>query len=794
MAQDPLNPKDDGKIKLPRIDAGMNKTRPKSVGGGKGADTDPKGEAKPKRRTKQEPALSATTDAPEALQDAMKDGDGSDMAPVPQGAGDNGEDFDPVEKEKLLARIRKRLDRAIKVESDNRKSAVEDLKFKKGDQWPADIQAQRNFDKRPCLTINKIPTFVHQVTNDLRQNRPSINVSPVGDKGDLEGAKMYRGLIRSIERASAADIAYDTAVTGACDCGFGYFRILTEYEDDDGFDQVLVISRVRNQFTVYLDCDRQQPDGSDSKWGFVTEMLPRDEFKEEYPWADEMPFTQGGVGDGTKPWIDKDTIRVAEYYEIKIERKPLVKLSNGWTGWKDQISDDVQALIDEEHVEIIAERMSHSPVVWWYKVTAMDVLEYGPTVFRWIPIVPVIGDEIDIEGKVTYSGIIRNAKDPQRMYNYWKTSETELVALAPKAPFVMEEGQVEGHEPQWKKANTTSYPYLLYKGTNLNGTPAPAPQRQPLVGSPAGIVGAAAGAAQDMMATTGVRFDGTPSNERATDESGRVMQEIRRNSDLGSFHYADNLARSLRHAGRILVDAIPKVYDQRRTLTILREDDKDEMIMLDPGAPKGVGEGKQPNGKAIKIFNPNVGKFGVTVTVGPSYATKRIEASESMLAFTRALPNTAVVIADLIAKNQDWPGAEEMATRLAKVIAQQHPGIMTPDMKDVPPQMQALLTSMDAQIKQLGTERMQMMQLLNDKTADRAMEQDKINKDFESKMTKVLADFESKSEATHQRAIASFEAHLGQEVRALGDSVGQMMELLQKPPAAANNSMEAASA
>src|SRR5216684_1763518 len=297
MAQDPLKPRDDGRVRLPKIDSGMNKLPLNAPDGGKGAKDD-----------KENLALGA-------------------------------EDAD---KEKILARIRKRMERAIKAESDNRQKGLEDLKFKDGDQWPADIMAERSGDKRPCLTINKMKTFVHQVTNDLRQNRPAIHVSPVGDRSDPEVAKMHRGLIRAIERDSHADIAYDTAVDGAASMGWGYVRLHTEYESSKSFDQTIEIRRVRNPFSVYLDPDHQEPDGSDAKWGTVTEMVPRDEFTEKWPRADPMPFTQSGIGEIYKNWITEEEIRIAEYFEVEIEARTLVALDNGHIGWEDELDESVK--------------------------------------------------------------------------------------------------------------------------------------------------------------------------------------------------------------------------------------------------------------------------------------------------------------------------------------------------------------------------------------------------------------------------------------------------------------------
>lgn len=298
MAQDPTKPRDDGRIRLPPVDGAMNKIAPTQRGGGRGA--------------KRQRPVAMRSEA-QAKEDR---------------------------KQEILTRIRKRFDRCMSAESDNRKAAVDDLKFKSGEgQWPADVIAQRNFDKRPTLTINKLPTFVNQVTNGQRMNRPAINVSPVGDRSDVDVAKMFRGLIRAIERDSAADIAYDTAFDGGVSNGFGYWRIMIDYEAPNSFDQKLLIKRIRNPFTVYLDPMHIDPTGADAKYAFVTEVIPREEFKTEFPNADPMPWTAGGFGEEYKSWVSESDIRIAEYFELTEERRKLVHLANGHVGWEDELSD-----------------------------------------------------------------------------------------------------------------------------------------------------------------------------------------------------------------------------------------------------------------------------------------------------------------------------------------------------------------------------------------------------------------------------------------------------------------------
>lgn len=736
---------------MPKVDGGQNKIPPVL-----------KGKKKPKKPGMRKPGTPPATSAANSPNGNADEPDAD--APDPDNKGTTPEpekDEDEEDDADILARALKRFQRCVAWESENRKAALEDLKFKAGDQWPADVAAQRNTDRRPCLTVNKIPTFIHQITNDQRENRPAIHVSPVGDKGDPEAAKIYYGMIRAIERDSSADIAYDTAFDGAVSNGFGYFRILTEFEDPMSRDQVIVIKRIRNPFTVYLDPDHQEPDGADCMYGFVTELVTRSEFKDTWPDADPMPFTAQGTGEMYRDWINSDTIRIAEYFEIKNKKKRLVFLENGWSGLYDDLSDDIKDKVKSKRTLIDFERETEIPTVRWYKLSAKEVLQRTDWLGNSVPIYPVIGNEIDIEGKVKLSGLIRDAKDAQRIVNYAVTAEIELVALAPKAPFIMEEGQVEGHEQEWKQANTKNYPVLFYKGTAVNGTPAPPPQRQPMVGSPAGWIDLKMGAAQDMMATTGIRFDPTQSDKRV-DDSGVAIRELRRSGDLGSFHYVDNLGRTLRRAGRDMLYLIPKVYDSKRIITIIREDDTEEAVQLDPSSHKAFNEVQRPDGKKLKIFNPTMGRYGVTVTIGPSYATKRLEAGESMMAFAKALPNTASMIADLIAKYQDWPGGPEIAARLAKAVP---PQLLTPDQKDIPPQLQAVMQNMDAQIKQLTQHLQQAMAALNDKDKDRAIALEKIGKDFEAKVLGVM-----------QKAEDSAQKHVGFHIQNLARDVNDLRE------------------
>jgi hypothetical protein len=736
--QDPFRPREKSGIGMPAVLPGMNRIAPARIQGSKGSKNE------------------------QEMLGSKKRGKGED-------------------DQKLLTRAQKRMERAINAESENRAAGLEDLNFLAGKQWPSEVAAQRNIDHRPCLTINKLPTFVNQVVNPLREDRPTINISPVGERSDREVAKMYRGLIRAIERDCFAPIAYDQGLTNAAGApGWGYWRVNLEYEAPDSFNQVISVGLIMNPFTVYCDPSHIQPDASDMKWCFVTEMIPKQQFEDDYPDIDPIPYQQVAIGDSLKDWIGKDEVRIAEYFEFKSHMRTLVELDNGHVGWEDELDDLVRAKLKRGTFQIVDEREADDPTLKHYKLTAHDVIDETEWPGKWIPIVKCLGNVINVEGKNKISGIVRNAKDPQRMYNYWKTAETELIALAPKAPWIMEEGQVEGHEDEWRMANIRSNPYLTYKGTSIAGRPAPPPQRQQFAGVPAGVVQAQAGAAQDMMATTGVRFDATL-GERMMDESGKAIREIRRSGDIGSTHYGLNYGWSLRHTGEIFVDLIPKIYSAKRMVTILREDDTEEQVVVDPHLAKPSMEQRRPDGKIMRMFNPTYGKYGVTVTLGPSYATKRIEASENMMQFAKNLPQTAALFADLIAKNQDWPGAEEIAARIAKTLP---PGLLQPDQKDMTPQTQALITQMDTKIKELTQHLAQAMAALTDKQQDRAIEVDKINKDFEAKLLNIVMQMETKMAGVEEKAVANFNTHIGAQIQQLGEGVTTLLHTIENPPKA----------
>lgn len=564
-----------------------------------------------------------------------------------------------TDKDALLDEVIERMEKCIDVEGENRKLALEDLRFLSGDQWPEMVKRQRTVENRPCLTINKLPVFIRQVTNDQLQNSPAIKVHPVDDGADVETAEVIQGLIRHIEYASDADTCYDTAVTSSARIGIGYFRLVTDYCAPDTFDQEIKFKRIRNPFTVYFDPSSVELDGSDARFAILSEEIPKDEFKRQYPKAEAASIDTAGIGDSRKHWISKDSVRVAEYYRIEETPAKLVMLSNGESGYK----DDLIELPDG--VEIVKERDTVRRQVRWYKVTATDVLEEADIPCDWIPVFPVYGEELDIDGKVTRRGMIRDAKDPAQMYNFWMTSATEEIALRPKVPYIGAEGQFEGHETQWRQANVRSFPYLEYKPKTAGGQLAPPPSRQPMSDVPVGVLQMAMHANDNIKATTGI-FDASL-GARGNETSGKAIIARQREGDTSNFHFVDNLQKAIRHAGRCILSMIPKIYDTERVVRILGEDETVSHTTINKQL-----EQPEPtkDGKAIRtVLNDlTVGKYDVTISTGPSYSTKRQEAADAMIQFGQSWPKLMDIAGDKVVKAMDWPGADDIAERIAKTL------------------------------------------------------------------------------------------------------------------------------
>lgn len=601
--------------------------------------------------------------------------------------------------DEILKEARDRLQSCIDAEQDNRLEALDDLQFAAGNQWSDSMRSIREADNRPCLTINKLPAFIHQVTNDQRQNRPSIKVHPVDDNADRDTADVMQGMIRHIEYNSNADVAYDTAVNSAATIGFGYFRLVTEYCYDDSFDQDIKFKRIRNPFTVYLG-PHTEPDGADMKFGFVTEWLESDEYKKSN--ADGVSYMDtalpAGPNDQEPTWVDRamSRVRIAEYYRVEETAEKLYRLPDGRTFWASEKPDDIDPLT----LAMLKSRTSAKREVWWYKITYSQVLERKKVDCYWVPIFPVYGDEMDIEGKVFRSGVVRFAKDPQRQYNAMMTYATEEVALRPKTPYIGAEGQFEGYEDEWGQANLRSFAYLQYVPVSIDGTQAPAPQRQPMADIPNGMLAMAMHASDNIKATTGI-FDASL-GAQGNETSGKAITARQREGDTANFHYSDNLVRTLRHAGRCIMWMIPFVYDVERVVKVMGEDGKlDHAVINQPQTKMMPMNPDQPDGQRVAVDtilnDMTVADYDVTVTAGPSYSTLRQETLAQLIELNQSWPKLMDIAGDKVIQSMDIHGGEEISERVKRTIP---PEILGPQDSDDPDEQINQLSSENAQLKQ----------------------------------------------------------------------------------------------
>lgn len=551
----------------------------------------------------------------------------------------------------------------------------DDLKFLAGEQWDESVRTERENDGRPCLTNNVLPTFVDQLIGDQRQNRPSIKVSATdatktvenedgkseslkisneaGSK-DYELAEVYTGLIKSIEYNTDAETSYDVAFESAVSSGLGYMRVRSDYINQEGFEQDLIIDHIENQFSVIIDPSAKEYDKSDMNWGFIDDVMERDIFKEKYP---NIPTQPIDAKETSGSWYGEKTVKISEYFTREEVIKTMALMSDGSKYLMEELEDVADELY-EQGTRIVQTRKVKTYKVVWRKITGLNVLE-GPIELpcSTIPIIPVYGKSISIKQRKEYLSLIRNAKNAQQMANYWDTAATEMVALAPKAPYKGTPEQVEGFEEEWQDANTSNNALLLYN-PQFQGDRGPTREQPALV--PSAEITLGMQSADKIKSTIGM-YDASLGNA-GNETSGKAIMARQRQGDRGTFAFVDNLSKSIRRVGKLLIEMIPVIYDTERVVRIKFPDDTEDFVTLNKQIFDDESE------KWVTIHDLNVQKYDVVVSTGPSYSTQRIEAADTMMQFIQAVPTLAPVMVDLIAKNQDWVGADVIAERLKKMV------------------------------------------------------------------------------------------------------------------------------
>jgi hypothetical protein len=612
----------------------------------------------------------------------------------------------------ILADAKEAYRLGIDAETDNRETYVDDYRFARLDEhWPENIKQQRDRDGKPSLTIPRLPPFIRQIVNDSRQNRPRIRVKPVDSFADPKTALVLDGLILNIEQASNAAVAYDTAIDCAVSGGFGYFRIDVEYANDAAFDKELRINRIANPLSVVGDPYSQAADSSDWNSAFVTSLLTKDEFGRKYKSAAPSSWFDTDYRGADQSWMQGDEIMIAEWWRREEVEKTLLKLSDGRTMFEDVFIKQAQDLMMYGIQPTGEMRKTKGYKVKQHLVTGAEVLETVEWAGCYIPIIPVYGEELNIEGKRIFRSLIASAKDAQRRYNYWVSAATEIVALAPKTPYIGEERAFELEPEKWATVNHITHAYIA---TPSGVQP---PQRQPLDGGQAiGAMSQALAASDDIKSSLGM-FDASLGN-KSNETSGKAIMARQKEGDTSTFHFIDNLSRAIQHAGRILVDLIPAVYTPGMMVRVLGQDGKAAVAKVQnrqPGEQPPQAsplDEKLPEGVQLS-YDFETGRYDVTVDAGPSFNTQREESSMLMIELLRAVPAAAPFIGDKLAKAMNIPEAEEIAERLKAIIPQ---GAQ----EGLPPQVQQMIE----QGKQMIGELQQKVQQLE---TDKSLEQQKLD-------------------------------------------------------------------
>lgn len=643
----------------------------------------------------------------------------------------------PEELADFMAEARRRFSFGLSVDSDDRAEAQEDQRFIAGGlhQWDqASIESRSDLRyPRPILTENRLHVYVQQVVNDGRLARPSIAVSPT-DAGTRETAEVIQSWIRQVEYESGADVAYDTSREQQVISGRGWYRVTTEYANPISFSRLVArIRRIENQFSVVWDPSSTLYDKSDADWMFVVSAISKDTYKRKY--GDDTELARSGfvLTPDITAWVNiganGEMIQEAEYWRKKHQTGTLCLLGSGKVAWKDELPSGGQdPLIDP----IVDERESDRITIQQFIIDGVGILDETEWIGSYIPLIPVWGREEMLDGKRRTVSLIRHAKEPQRLLNLFVSNMAEQVAQMPKSPYIAAEGQIAGHEDEWEEINITPRGVIQYKpvaiGNVVTGAPARIVNEPPIQALIMGINQSVAA----IQAAMGI-FDaslGARSNER----SGVAIQRRANEADAANYHFHSNEARSRRHLGRILLELMAKLYPGPAKVTVRSGEGKTSSVLVNMRyAEEGTGK------ELVHAIDPY--SYEVAISTGPSYTSQRQEAFEKMTALATAWPKLLDLGGDVVLRNADMPGADQLADRIERALP--------PELQDkkgkrqtVPPQVQQQLEQGKAVIMQLSQTVHSLQDALDAKSSESSLKLSIAQMQEETKRLQIQAGIE----------------------------------------------------
>jgi hypothetical protein len=553
--------------------------------------------------------------------------------------------LDPRAEEDVLREALSRFKQAADRESDERRQQSHALRFRSGEHVAPGTIGRGESYPAPLLTVDRQSQFIHQCVNAYRAAPLGIRVRPKGGGASKKVADILEAHIRSIEQESEAEIAYSVALDQAVGQGLGYFRLLTDYDDPLSFTRTITICPIYNRFTVYMDPESTHPAALDARWAFVVSRMSRAQFRATYNLEPVSAAQWSSTGDAA--WYDQDTVQVADYYYVVETREQIVQLPTGQVAYVGAADDPLWPT-----------RWTRTRAVWWVQLCGQAILQQERWLGTYIPVIRVEGERLDLDGRTQRTGMIQATMTPQLQVDYYTSAETEAIALAPKAPWLLYLKQIQGLEGYWNKANDSYQPYLpITDATGPDGQLLPSPQRMTVEPAIGAITQAKQGAIEDMRAALGVYAPslGEPGKER----SGVALRSQKIEADEATYHYPANLAWSIRACGVQLLELIRALHPGA---TALRQVAKDGDVTMAPVNQPG------PDGDETLLAQ---GTYTVAIDVGPAYSTQREMAADKLGQLAQAQPDLAPYYSDLWVKNLDIPLADEISARLATAVPPQ---------------------------------------------------------------------------------------------------------------------------
>lgn len=552
----------------------------------------------------------------------------------------------------------------IDAERHNIDPARQDNQFVLGYQWDRNVRIKRERLNKPVLTVNRFPAFVAQFIGAWLQSDTTIRVQPIqGASKDV--AEIRQGLIRATTRTREAKHALNVAMTNAYICGIGNFKVALREAKNDVFLSDMTLETIDDPFGVIWDRASRDPTGSDAQHCYVTEYMTKSDFKKTYPKAGPDSGWVSDELDSTVMTMHgleiEDMVRVCHFWQMREE--PVVLGLEAETG--DVI--DLTNVPEGDRIGMVAPdnngdpmiRKTVRPYAECHVVTSTQILEgpYRLNISR-LPVFRVEGWAIQEAGVRYRWGFVRNAKDPQRFHNYWRSILAEELQKSVSTKWLLDNaGGKNQYADQFRNAHRSDDGVLFWDSQGAGQ----APQQFSPPPTNAALLTEASMTVQDIKDVTNKHEAslGITSNE----VSGRAIAARQQVSELGDVIYTENMNAALAEAGRVMNELIPVVYDTARTVKLIGNDDQDVFQEIN-----GMAGDATPD--------ITVGKYEITYSTGPAFATKRQEAVDVITTLMNTMPQVGNVVADILVRNLDIPGSEEIEERLASMLP---PGVVNPE-------------------------------------------------------------------------------------------------------------------